>query len=167
MRFVKIKAIFLTIGLVSVQEISVAGASEYFHVIESKPLEEVWLTPGFYSYHFEKDKNLDNNDIGVGLEYRYSTVNSITAGRFHNSDRQMSDYAAWYWQPIALGPVRFGALIGLINGYPKAFDGNWFPLALPVASIEYKSFGLSLTVVPTYKETLHGSISVQFKLKLF
>ena len=79
----------------------------------------------------------------------------------------MSDYAAWYWQPIASGPLRLGMLAGLIDGYPKANNGNWLPLLLPVASIEYKRLAISLTIVPTYKEMLHGSISVQLKLQIF
>jgi hypothetical protein len=141
--------------------------ADSFQTIEAMPLDELWLNAGFYSYHFQKDINLDNNNIGAGVEYRYSTVHSITAGRFHNSDMQMSEYAAWYWQPFAWGPVHLGGLIGMIDGYPKAQNGAWFPLVLPVASVEYKRVGINLTVVPTYKETLYGSISVQLKLKVF
>lgn len=141
--------------------------AESFRQIESAPMDELWLNAGFYSYHFQKDRDLDNNNWGLGFEYRYSTVNSITAGRFHNSDKQMSDYLAWAWQPWALGQVRLGALLGAIDGYPKAFDGAWFPLILPVASVEYERLGLNFTVVPTYKETLHGSITLQLKLKLY
>jgi hypothetical protein len=138
-----------------------------FKLIESKPVNEIWLNPGFYSYHFQKDRNLNGDNIGAGVEYRYSTVNSITAGWFHNSDWQISHYAAWYWQPFALGSVRLGALLGVVDGYPKANNGGWFPLALPVASFEYKNIGINITIVPTYREVLHGSVSLQLKLKVF
>ncbi len=147
--------------------ISCADESNAVQRIAAKPLDELWLNAGFYSYHFERDRDLDDNNLGLGVEYRYSTVNSITAGRFHNSDRQISSYAAWFWQPYALGQVRLGALLGVINGYPKANNGDWFPLALPVASFEYKNLGFSFTAVPTYKDMLHGSLSLQLKLKLF
>lgn len=148
---------------------AVAGAASFgpFNIIEAKPLNEVWLNPGFYSYHFEKDLNLNNNNLGFGMEYRYSSVNSITAGRFHNSDRQISSYAAWYWQPLELGSIRLGALVGAIDGYPKAGNGDWFPMALPVASYEYKNIGISLTAVPTYKDVVHGSLTLQLKLKAY
>lgn len=137
------------------------------YTLESKPLDELWVNFGFYSYHFQKDIDLNNSNPGLGLEYRYSTVNSLTAGRFHNSDNQISSYAALYWQPFELGDIRVGALIGAINGYPKASNGDWFPLVLPVASYEYKNLGISLTFIPTYKDMLHGSISMQLKLKAF
>lgn len=135
--------------------------------INVKPLEELWLNAGFYSYHFERDKNLDDNNIGLGVEYRYSSVNSVTAGRFHNSDRQISSYTAWLFQPYRWGNIRLGLLLGVINGYPKANNGGWFPLALPVASFEYKYVGFNFTAVPAYQDMLHGSLSLQLKLKVY
>lgn len=138
-----------------------------FNIIETEELDEVWLNPGFYSYHFERDKGLDDNNIGLGAEYRFSTVNTITTGRFHNSDLRISNYAAWCWQPLELGSLRFGLLLGAIDGYPQANDGGWFPLVLPVASFEYNKFGFNLTAVPTYKDRLHGSLSLQLKLRVF
>lgn len=142
-------------------------ASGSIETIDDKPLGDLWLNAGFYSYHFERDKNLDNNDIGLGVEYRYSSVNSVTAGRFHNSDRQISSYAAWFLQPYRWGNIRLGLLLGVIDGYPKANNGGWFPLALPVASFEYKIVGFNFTAVPTYQDILHGSLSLQLKVKIF
>lgn len=138
-----------------------------FNLIETKPLHEIWLNPGFYSYHFDTGNNLNNDNFGLGAEYRYSTVNSVTAGRFHNSDRQISSYAAWYWQPLALGPVRIGALLGAIDGYPRSANGGWFLMALPVASYEYHNLGINLTLVPTIKDTVYGSLTLQLKLKMY
>lgn len=162
-----ILTILFMLGLASVHSISSADSFGPFNIIESKPVSELWLNPGFYSYHFQTDKNLDSNNFGLGAEYRYSTVNSITVGKYHNSDRQISSYAAWYWQPLELGAVRFGALLGLVNGYPKANNGAWFPLALPVASYEYKRIGISFTLVPTYKDIVFGSFTIQLRLKLY
>lgn len=142
-------------------------ASSAIETIDVKPIEELWLNAGFYSYHFERNKNLDDNDIGLGVEYRYSSINSVTAGRFHNSDRQISSYAAWLFQPYHWGNIRLGLLLGVINGYPKANNGDWFPLALPVASFEYKIVGFNFTAVPTYQDMLHGSLSLQLKVKVY
>lgn len=159
--------LFTVFFLSSVPPIASAASLGPFNIIEAAPLDETWLNAGFLSYHFQKDRNLDDNNPGLGAEYRYSTVNSITAGRFHNSDRQMSSYAAWVWQPLELGSVRFGALMGGIDGYPKANNGGWIPLVLPVASFEYHKVGFNLTLIPTYKDMLHGSLSLQLKLKVF
>jgi len=167
MRHIRIANLLIILGLATFSANAKENTFSAIQYVDPKLLDELWINTGFYSYHFERDKNLDDNNLGLGLEYRYSTTNSITAGRFHNSDRQISSYAAWIWQPYALGPLRLGALIGAIDGYPKANNGGWFPLALPVASFEYKYVGLSLTVVPSYQDILHGSLSLQLRFKLY
>ncbi len=146
--------------------LSMPALADTFSVIENQPLSELWVNPGFYSYHFQRDKGFDDTNPGFGAEYRFSTVASVTAGRFHNSDRQMSNYAGVYYQPWSIGPVRLGAVIGGFNGYPKMRDGGWFLAAIPVVSVEYQRVGVNFAIVPTYKERLHGALSVQLKFKL-
>jgi len=146
--------------------LSMPALADAFTVIESQPSSELWVNPGFYSYHFQRDKGFDDTNPGFGAEYRFSTVASVTAGRFHNSDRQMSNYAGVYYQPWAIGPVRLGAVVGGFNGYPKMRDGGWFLAAIPVISMEYQRVGVNFAIVPTYKERLHGAFSVQLKFKL-
>jgi len=161
----KLNAFTLCI-LASIPTISTAASTETSSIIATKPIQEVWINPGFYSYHFDTEKNLNNNNLGLGVEYRYSTVNSITAGRFNNSDRKISYYAGWSWQPFALGPVRLGGTLGVINGYPKANNGDWFPFVIPAASYEYKRVGISVTLIPTYKDVIYGSLTVELRLKV-
>ena len=146
--------------------LSMPALADTFSVIENQPLSELWVNPGFYSYHFQRDKGFDDTNPGFGAEYRFSTVASVTAGRFHNSDRQMSNYAGVYYQPWAIGPVRLGAVIGGFDGYPKMRDGGWFLAAIPVISVEYQRVGVNFAIVPTYKERLHGALSAQLKFKL-
>lgn len=137
-----------------------------FEVVEAKPISELWLNPGFYSYHFDKNMGFNDNNLGFGGEYRYSTRNAIVAGAFHNSDWKTSRYVAWNWQPLALGPVRLGAVVGTIDGYPKAFNGGWFPAVLPVASFEYHRIGANLLYTPGYKDRVYSSLSLQIKVKV-
>ena len=80
-----------------------AEPNQLFEIIDRKPLNEVWLNAGFYSYHFQRDKGLNDSNPGAGAEYRFSTVSSLTAGRFYNSDRKYSNYAGIYYQPVAIG----------------------------------------------------------------
>ena len=147
-------------------ESTAAETRQFISVIEPKPIGEFWLNPGFYSYHFQKDLGLKNNNFGLGGEYRYSTVSAITLGIFENSDLETSRYVGWYWQPLRLGAVRLGAVVGVIDGYPKMLNGNWFVAAMPAASYEYKNIGINCLFISSYKDRLHGSISMQFKLKL-
>ena len=135
--------------------------------IDSKPINELWLNPGFLSYHWQRDKDLNGDNYGIGADYRFTTVLSATAGEFYNSNRETSKYAGIYYQPIALGPVRFGAALGGFNGYPNEKNGGWFLAAIPVLSYEYERVGLNLMIVPSYKDRLYGSLSFQLKLKVF
>lgn len=154
-------------GVVLAAMSGLAQADDAFTMIENKPDSALWINPGFYSYHFQRDKGFDDTNPGLGVEYRFSTVASVTAGRFHNSDREMSNYAGVYYQPIAWGPLRLGAVVGGFNGYPKMRDGGWFLAAIPVVTLEYERVGVNFAIVPTYKERLHGALSVQLKFKLF
>jgi hypothetical protein len=137
-----------------------------FDVIETQPRSELWVNPGFYSYHFDRDEGLDNTNPGIGAEYRFSTVASATVGRFHNSDRAISNYAGIYYQPFSLGPLRLGAVVGAFDGYPKQRDGGWFPALIPVVSVEYQRVGVNFAIVPSYKDRLHGALTIQLKFKL-
>jgi len=65
---------------------------DLFHLVEVQDKSEVWINPGMASYHFDQNKNYNGANWGAGLEYRFNTVASVTAGRFYNSDRQYSNY---------------------------------------------------------------------------
>nr|ACN58904.1 hypothetical protein AKSOIL_0289 [uncultured bacterium BLR18] len=143
-----------------------ALADDAVRFIDQQPLSEVWINPGFYSFHFDGDKGLNNNNAGLGAEYRFSTVMSATAGRFYNSDRRYSNYAGVYWQPVAVGPFRLGAVAGAFNGYPRARNGGWFPAVIPAISYEYQRFGANIAVIPGYKDRLYGAVSVQLKFRI-
>lgn len=134
---------------------------------ESKKRSELWLATGFATYHFQSDKDLNGRNPGVGIEYRFSDEAAVTAGRFYNSDREHSRYAGVYYQPWTYRGVKLGAVLGAFDGYPNMRDGGWFPALIPAATYEYKRVGVNLAVIPTYKNRLHGGISLQLKFKLF
>src|SRR5471030_2389200 len=98
-----------------------AHADNPFELVDSQPVSELWLNPGFYSYHYQRDKGLNDSNPGFGAEYRYSTVWSATAGRFYNSDREYSNYLGVYYQPVTLGPPRLCAPV------PASPAGNTRP----------------------------------------
>ena len=153
-------------GMALLACLSGAALAGDFETMESQPLNEVWINPGFYTWHFQRDKDLNGSNGGLGAEWRFSTVASVTAGRFYNSDRAYSNYLGVYYQPWKLGPVRLGAVVGGFNGYPKMRDGGWFPAAIPTLSYEYERVGANVAIIPTYKDRLYGGISVQLKFKI-
>jgi len=137
-----------------------------FEIIEPSKKSELWLNPGMYSYHYDKSQSFNNNNLGFGAEYRFSTVASVTVGGFKNSDSTHSNYAGIYWQPIAIGPINIGLVGGGFNGYPATNNGGWFPAVFPAATVEYRWIGANIFLIPTVGDRVHGAISAQLKLKV-
>lgn len=127
--------------------------------------KRLWLNAGFYSAHFDTNKGLRNANPGLGFEYRLNEDWSATAGGFTNSDSVHSSYVGAYYQPWRLAGAKIGVVGGAFNGYPKAFNGGWFPAVLPVASWEGDRFGLNVMLVPPLKDRLYGAVSFQLKYR--
>lgn len=143
------------------------ASSDFFHIVKPQSQSQLWINPGMVSYHFQKDQNLNNGNWGAGLEYRFNTVASVTAGRFYNSNRDHSNYAGVYYQPFALGPIKFGAVFGGFNGYPQTNNGGWFAAAVPALTWEGNWVGANVFLIPTIGDRVNGAISLQVKLKVF
>ncbi|MBU3613046.1 hypothetical protein [Polynucleobacter sp. MG-27-Goln-C1] len=135
--------------------------------IEPTEKNEIWLNPGLLSYHFDQSRNFNAVNYGFGAEYKFSSVASLTAGTFRNSNYHQSNYIGAYWQPIAIGPINIGVVAGGFNGYPSNNNGGWFPAILPAFTVEGKWVGLNLIVIPTIGDRVSGSLSFQLKFKAF
>lgn len=146
-------------GLGAAPVVSTAG--------QAPPTQELWLNPGFFAYHFQRDRHLNNRASGLGAEYRFSEASALAAGVYHNSNWGLSHYLGYYWRPLALGPVRFGAIAGAVNGYPGTRKGGWFPAVLPTATVEWSHIGLNVFYIPSYKDSVNGSLTFQLKLRAF
>ena len=127
----------------------------------------LWINPGLYSYHFDQSKDFNSVNYGIGVEYQFSSVASLTIGTYRNSYYQTSNYVGAYWQPLAIGPFHVGVVAGGFNGYSNTQNGGWFPAVLPVISIEGDWVGLNLIIIPTISNRVAGSLSFQMKVKAF
>jgi hypothetical protein len=161
-----VSAFLIYAGLAFTPAIAASENHELFSAVESQPVSEIWLNPGFVSYHFRRNTGLNENNFGLGGEYRYSTTSSFTLGFFENSQSDTSRYVGWYWEPIGMGSVKLGVLAGMVDGYP-VHHGGWFIAIAPVASIEYGHFGANILLIPNYKDEITGSISLQLKLRVY
>jgi len=144
-----------------------ADGDSFIGLIQPEPKHELWINAGMYSYHYDKSQSFNNNNIGFGAEYRFSTVASVTVGGFKNSDSTHSNYAGIYWQPISLGFINLGIVGGGFNGYATTNNGGWFPAIFPAATVEGKWLGANLFFIPTVGDKVHGAVSLQLKLKVF
>ena len=129
-------------------------------------MADVWLNPGFYSYHLQRDRGFNNVNTGLGIEASLTDSYSVTAGFFRNSDRETSRYIGVYAMPYKIGAFKAGAAIGAFDGYPKMRDGGWFPALIPTVAYEGSQFGLNVSFIPTVGDKLHGAVTFQLKYKL-
>ena len=132
---------------------------------------QVWLNPGTFSIHFDRDKDLREDNTGLGAELTLAGDHVLTAGSFINSNRRRSRYGAYLWRPLHWQPagikVHAGIAAGAFDGYPNYRNGGWFPAALPMLAIEGERVGANIFFVPTIKNRLDGAIAVQFKLRVW
>ena len=131
----------------------------------------VWLNPGIYSYHFDSSKDLRNNNIGFGAEVLLARDHVVMGGTFINSNDARTHYAAYEWRPLHWQlsgvDVGLGILVGAFDGYPNYRDGGWFVAPLPMLSIEGKTLGANISLIPTVANRFDGAISIQVKLRVW
>lgn len=132
---------------------------------------QVWLNPGLYSMHFNRNKDFRENNIGFGAEVMLTDDHVLMAGSFINSDRQRSHYGLYQWRPLhwQVYGVKVGAGIaaGAFDGYPKYKDGGWFPAALPLLSVEGERFGANFALIPNIPNRMSGAVAIQVKLRVW
>lgn len=130
-----------------------------------KPANALWINVGGFSRHFDRQSGHNENNFGLGLEYRTSEELSFMAGSYRNSVRKNTTYAAVNWQPWSMGSFKLGAAVGLMNGYPAMNRGGTFFAALPMATYEGRRFGVNLGLIPSIKD-VNGAVILQFKMRL-
>jgi hypothetical protein len=129
-------------------------------------LADIWINPGFYSHHFDKSKDLNDNNRGFGVEATISKTYSLTAGVFENSDRQTSHYIGAYVMPYQVGALKAGAAVGAFDGYPNMRDGGWFPAVVPAIAIEGRRIGLNISYIPKIGDKVNSALSFQVKFNI-
>ena len=132
---------------------------------------QVWLNPGIFSYHFDRSKDLREDNVGFGAEVVLHDDHSLLAGSIINSDRQRSRYGAYHWRPlhwrIADLRVSAGLAVGVFDGYPRYRDGGWFVAPLPLLAVEGERFGVNIAIIPTLGNRLNGAVAIQFKMRVW
>jgi len=136
----------------------------------SEDYPQVWLNPGFLSYHADREADFRENNIGFGAEAVFAPDHGLVAGNFINSQNFRSHYAMYEWRPLHWQPygvnLSAGLIAGVLDGYPTYHDGDWSFGILPMLFFEGKRFGVNFTVVPG--RNLGGRLmAIQLKLRVW
>jgi hypothetical protein len=147
------------------------SASSGANAADAEFSPQVWINPGLYSRHFDRGKDLREDNVGLGAEVSLAPDHVLMGGSFINSQRARTRYGAYQWRPLhwQLGDtnVSVGIIVGAFDGYPHYHDGSWFVAPMPVLAIEGKRIGANLTIVPSVKNVIDGAIAVQIKLRVW
>jgi hypothetical protein len=131
----------------------------------------IWLNPGFYSLHFDRGKDLRDDNVGLGAEVALAEAHVLTAGTFINSNRLRSRFAGYGWRPlgwnVASVGLRAGIVLAAFDGYPGYDDGGWFIAPLPLLAIEGRWLGVNLSIIPPIAGWVDGAFVLQMKLRVW
>jgi len=131
----------------------------------------IWLNPGFLSYHFDRDADLREDNLGLGAEIEFNADHVLMGGAFMNSEDERSHYFGYQWRPlhwvVGGADVHVGLVAAGLDGYPRKNDGDWFFVALPLLAVQGDRLGVNLTVIPTIEDQVYGSIALQFRLRVW
>jgi hypothetical protein len=134
----------------------------------SEEYPQVWLNPGFLSYHADRNEDFREDNIGYGAELLLARDHGLFAGDFINSVRSRSTYAMYQWRPLHWQPygvnMSAGLIAGVMNGYHKN-DGGWFFGALPMFFFEGKRFGANFALVPALNPDKR-LVAIQLKFRV-
>jgi hypothetical protein len=141
-----------------------------FSALAQEPFKpRLWVNAGLLSYHFDRNKDYREANWGLGAEYVFRHNHAAMIGTYINSESQRSRYIGYQWRPLHWQPagvhVSAGVAVSLIDGYPSMHDKAWFVAPMPMMSVEYKSLGANLILVPNVKHG--GAVAVQFKLAVW
>ena len=134
--------------------------------------QEVWVASGFLSYHVRNRDQYRQGNSGIGAEWRFARQWQLNAGHYNNSVGRASNYFQVGWMPLNLGAddgwrLRAGASLGVVNGYPNARNGGYFPTLVPVLSVEWKRVGMNVVYIPTVGGRVDGAVALQLKARVF
>ena len=129
--------------------------------------QSVWVSPGFYSVHFDRNARLRDANPGFGLQWQSNPEWSLTGGRFANSNDRYSNYIGGIYTPWSWGRVRIGGVIAAFDGYPNMRNGGWFASLIPTIGLYGDRLALNVGIIPELKDRVQGAISFQIMLRVY
>jgi hypothetical protein len=127
----------------------------------------VWISPGFWSHHFDRSAGYREDNIGFGAEFDFSRDLFVQAGSYINSDRERSRYVGGAWEPFERWGIKAGIYGGAFDGYPAMHRGGLFAAAFPIISMRTDRIGLNLTIIPNAGNRLHGAVVAQALFRIW
>lgn len=126
---------------------------------------DLWGVLTTTSYHFNRSADLNEDNLGLGVEYSLNDNNRLIAGEFNNSYDRTTLYGGVAVLTDQWKGFRLGASLGFLTGYE-----NVPAFLLPSLVWEGDRFGTNLIYFPkcnTCSKTSSSGIALQLKAKFW
>ena len=121
----------------------------------AKALSQTYLVATLTSFHFDRSKQYNESNGGIGLEQRFNERWAVSAGFFRNSFDRHTNYIFAGYTPFQVSDWRVGAVMGGVTGYENGVS----PWLTGIATRDYGRIGLNVVFSA-------AGIALQVKLKL-
>ena len=110
----------------------------------AKALSQTYAVATITSWHFDREKDYNENNLGLGLEHRLSENWSVSTGFFRNSFYRNTNYLFAGYTPIEISGWRAGVVMGGVTGYEEGMS-PWFT---GVATRDFGRIGINIVLSP-------------------
>lgn len=113
-----------------------------------------YLVATVTSYHYDRSKDYNESNFGLGIERRYSDECAWSVGYFKNSLYRNTVYVFAGYTPYRYMGWRYGVVVGAVTGYESGVS----PWLTGVATRDYGRFGVNIVLAAS-------AIALQVKVK--
>ena len=110
-------------------------------------LKKSWLDINGIAYHFDRSREHNERNWGLGLEVPTSDHTTWMIGTYKNSNWQRTDYLWYENTPWRLGPLQVGWMAGVATGY-RSNPHSPMPVAGLAIVSRGKRIGVNVICLP-------------------
>jgi hypothetical protein len=123
--------------------------------------DDLWLNVNLASYHFDRTKGYNEQNLGIGAEYRRGDHLRFIGGEYDNSFNRTSWYAgaAYFTKPL-IAVFGVDARAGLAGGAVTGYD-HTRPLLLPAISFERGRWEANIAFAPKASPKASALLALQ------
>lgn len=133
---------------------------------ETRPQSDIWIVSTVRSYHFNRTKQHNEDNKGIGVEWHLTSYLYGILGEYDNSYNVHSTYFGAMFMPFEYKGFRAGAMGIFLNGYKENPSSYLFGGA-PMFSYQYKDFGVNvMTLFPPRLHPRSGVAGLQLKYQV-
>lgn len=104
-----------------------------------------YLVSTVTSYHFDRHRDYNERNFGLGWERRYSDEWAGSLGYYRNSYDRLTVYTFASYTPWTVATWRMGVVFGVVTGYDEDRPSTWLT---GVATRDFGGLGLNVVFAP-------------------